>query len=73
MDVDAEEDEAEGMEEDTPKDEVEEVENQQDLTLLERFQKTLELNSPPPPPDYRHRSSSRGNKAGLCTSASWQL
>jgi hypothetical protein len=34
MDVDAEEDKAEGMEEDTPQDEVEEVENQQDLTLL---------------------------------------
>jgi hypothetical protein len=37
MDVDTEEGEAVRMEEDTPQDEVEEVENQQDLTLLERF------------------------------------
>jgi hypothetical protein len=52
MDVDAEEGEAVGMEEDTPQDEVEEVENQQDLTLLERFQQGLDLDSPPPPQDY---------------------
>jgi hypothetical protein len=41
MDIDAEEDEAVGMEEDTPQDEVEVVENQQDLTLLSGFSKAL--------------------------------
>ena len=37
-----EEDEAAGMEDDTAQDEVEEVENEQDLTLLERFRAGLD-------------------------------
>jgi hypothetical protein len=43
----------EGMEEDNPQDEVEEVQNQQDLVILERFRQGLDANDPDgPPPDY---------------------
>jgi hypothetical protein len=53
MVVDDEEDEAAHMEEDTPRDEVEEVKNQHDMTLLERFHQGLDLDDPAgPPPDY---------------------
>jgi hypothetical protein len=43
----------EGMEEDNRQDEVEEVQNQQDLLILERFRQGLDANDPDgPPPDY---------------------
>jgi hypothetical protein len=50
MEVD---DEAAGMEEDTPHDEVQVVENEQDVSLLERFKAGLDINDPQgPPPGY---------------------
>jgi hypothetical protein len=53
MVVDDEEDKAAHMEEDTPQDEVEEVKNQHDVTLLERFHQGLDLDDPAGPPlDY---------------------
>jgi hypothetical protein len=39
------------MEEDTPQDEVEEVKNQQDLTLLERFHQGHDLDDPASAPE----------------------
>jgi hypothetical protein len=48
-----EEYEATGMDEDTAQDEVEDVKNQQDLTLLERFRAGLDANDlVGPPPGY---------------------
>jgi hypothetical protein len=47
MVVDDEEDKAAHMEEDTPQDEVEEVKNQHDVTLLERFHEGLDLDIRP--------------------------
>jgi hypothetical protein len=51
MVVDGEEDEAACMEEDTVHDEVEEVQNQQDLTLLERFHQGLDAEDVFGPPE----------------------
>jgi hypothetical protein len=50
MVVDDEEDEAAGMEEDTAQDGVEEVHNQEDVSLLERFHVGLDANDPQGPP-----------------------
>jgi hypothetical protein len=53
MVLDGEEDEVAGMEEDTAQDEVEEVQNQQDLNLLERFRQGLDAeDSVGPPPGF---------------------
>jgi hypothetical protein len=53
MVIDYKEDEAAHMEEDTLRDEVEEVKNQHDVTLLERFHQVLDLDDlAGPPPDY---------------------
>jgi hypothetical protein len=51
MVTDGEEDEAAGMEEDTVHDEVEEVQNQQDLNLLERFRQGLDAEDMVGPPE----------------------
>jgi hypothetical protein len=52
-DIEGEEDEAGDMEEETPQDEVEEVQNHHDLSLLEQFHQGLDLDDPAgPPPDY---------------------